>query len=108
MEENTVIIVIFAMAAVTYLPRLIPLWALSGKKLPEPVVSWLRQVPPAVLAALLLPSVLMPGGRLALGSDNLFLWAAIPTLIAAVISKSLFLPVIIGMLVVILARLLGG
>jgi len=50
----------------------------------------------------------MPGGRLALGSDNLFLWAAIPTLIAAVISKSLFLPVIIGMLVVILARLLGG
>lgn len=108
MEENTVIIVIFAMAAVTYLPRLIPLWALSGKKLPGPVVAWLRHVPPAVLAALLLPEVLMPGGKLAFGSDNLYLWAALPTLIAAILSKSLFLPVILGMLVVVLARSLGG
>ncbi len=108
MEENTVIIVILGMAAVTYLPRLIPLWALSGKKLPAPVAAWLRHVPPAVLAALLLPSVLTPRGSLAVGVDNLFLWAAIPTLIAAIISKSLFLPVTIGMLVVILARWLGG
>lgn len=108
MEENTVILMIIGMAGVTYLPRLLPLLALSGKKLPSPVISWLQHVPSAVLAALLLPTLLMPDGIISYGLENLFLWAAIPTLIAAVISKSLFIPVIIGMLVVILGRWLGA
>lgn len=99
---------IIGMAVVTYLPRLLPLLALSGKKLPLPVVSWLRHVPSAVLAALLLPTLLMYDGKLTYGLDNLFLWAAIPTFIAAVVSKSLLLPVVIGMLVVILGRWLGA
>lgn len=108
MEEGLILLTIIGMAVVTYLPRLIPLLALSGKELPPSVVAWLRHVPPAVLSAMLLPIILMPEGKIILGFDNLFLWAAIPTIITAIISKSLFIPVIIGMLVVMIGRWLGS
>jgi branched-subunit amino acid transport protein len=108
MEENLVSLTIIGMAVVTYLQRLIPLLALSGKELPPSAIAWLRHVPPAVLSAMLLPIILMPEGKISLGFDNLFFWAAIPTIVAAIISKSLFIPVIIGMLVVIIGRLFGG
>jgi branched-subunit amino acid transport protein len=108
MDENLVLLTIIGMAVVTYLPRLTPLLALSGKTLPAAIVAWLRYVSPAVLAAMLLPAILIQDGELALGLDNLFLWAAIPTFAAAILSKSLFIPVIIGMWVVIIGRLLGG
>lgn len=108
MDEKLVFLTIIGMAVVTYLPRLIPLLALSGKELPASVVSWLRHVPPAVLAAMLLPAILIHQGDLSAGLDNLFFWAAIPTFAAAILSKSLFIPVMIGMLVVILGRFFGG
>jgi branched-subunit amino acid transport protein len=108
MEERLILLTIIGMAVVTYLPRLIPLLALSGKTLPSAIVAWLRHVPPAVLAAMLLPAILIQDGELALGTDNLFFWAAIPTFAAAILTKSLFIPVIIGLLVVILGRWLGG
>lgn len=108
MEERLIFYTIFGMAAVTFLPRLIPLLALSGKELPPAVVAWLRHVPASVLAAMLLPAILIKDGVLSLGLENLFFWAAIPTLIAAIFSKSLFIPVIVGMLFVILGRLFVG
>jgi len=108
MEENLVLITIIGMAVVTYLPRLFPLYALSGKTLPPAVVAWLRHVAPAVLAAMLLPTIILHEGNISLGMDNLFFWAAIPTFIAAIISKSLFIPVLVGMLMVMIGQWLGG
>lgn len=92
------------MGLVTYLPRLLPILALTGVSLPKWLVSWLRYVPPAVLAALMLPSILIQDGQIALGFENLFLWAALPTMGIAILTKSLFPPVIIGMLIVIIGR----
>jgi branched-subunit amino acid transport protein len=108
MEERLIFFTIIGMALVTYVPRLIPLLALSGKELPPSVVAWLRHVPASVLAAMLLPAILIKDGVLSLGLENLFFWAALPTLIAAILSKSLYIPVIVGMLVVILGRWLAG
>ena len=108
MEERLILFTIMGMALVTYLPRLIPLLALSGKELHPSVIAWLRHVPPAVLVVMLLPIILMPDGHITLGLSNLYFWAALPTLIAAILSKSLFIPVMIGMLVVILGRWLGA
>jgi branched-subunit amino acid transport protein len=108
MDESLVLLTIIGMAVVTYLPRLFPLLVLFGKTLPPVIVAWLRHVPPAVLAAMLLPALLIKDGELALGSDNLFFWAAIPTFAAAILSKNLFIPVIVGILVVIVGRLFGG
>jgi branched-subunit amino acid transport protein len=106
MDEKTVFLTILGMAVVTYLPRVFPLLALSGKKLPDVVVFWLRYVPPAVLAAMLLPSLVFQDGKIAIISENLFLLAALPTFAAAILTRNLFVPVLVGMAVVILARLL--
>jgi branched-subunit amino acid transport protein len=99
---------IAGMALVTYLPRVAPVWFLASRSLPPVVAAWLRYVPPAVLAAMLLPSVLAPEGVLNLGWDNLYFWAALPTLFVAWKTRSLFGAVLTGMVLVALARLIWG
>jgi branched-subunit amino acid transport protein len=94
------------MAVVTYVPRLLPVWFLSSRSLPRLVVAWLRYVPVAVLAAMLIPSLVVQEGRIDVGINNLFLWAAIPTFLVAQKTRSLFGPVIVGMLLVAAARFL--
>ena len=91
---------------VTYIPRLLPVWVLSSKSLPPLVVKWLRYVPVAVLAAMLFPSLLVQERRVDVGLENLFLWAAVPTFLIAWKKRSLFGAVIVGMVVVAVARLL--
>lgn len=49
---------IFGMAVVTYIPRAIPLTFLEGRELPTPVQNVLRNIPYAVLGALIFPAVL--------------------------------------------------
>ena len=97
----------FGMLAVTYLPRVLPVWLFASKSLPPLVSAWLRFVPVAVLAAMLLPSLVVSENHLDLTPHNLFLWAAIPTFLVAWKTHSLFGSVITGMLVVAAARL-GG
>lgn len=48
---------IFGMAVVTYLPRAIPLTFLEGRELPAPVQHILRNIPYAVLGALIFPAI---------------------------------------------------
>ena len=49
---------IIGMAVVTYIPRAIPLTFLEGRELPAPVQNVLRNIPYAVLGALIFPAVL--------------------------------------------------
>ncbi len=104
MAETTILITLAGMALVTYLPRLFPAWVLRDKQLPAFVIAWLRYVPVSVLAALLLPSLLIEGDRINFSASNLYLWAAIPAAMVAWKKKSLFGTVVIGMLVVAIAR----
>ncbi len=108
MDQTTVWLIVFGMGAVTYVPRLLPLWLLASRALPRPVIAWLRYVPVAVLAAMLFPSLLISGGQANLRLDNLYLWAAIPTFLVAWKRRSMFGAVIVGMLVVAVARLVFG
>lgn len=105
MENTTILITLAGMAIVTYLPRLLPAWFLRNRKLPPFLVAWLRYVPIAVLAALLLPSLLIQDNQVNLSPSNLYLWAAIPATWVAWHKKSLFGTVVVGMLIVALARL---
>jgi branched-subunit amino acid transport protein len=107
MDQKTILITILGMGAVTYLPRLLPVLLLAKKKLPPLVEAWLRYVPVAVLSAMLLPSLVVNDGVLDFSSSNLFLWAAVPTFLVAWKTGSLFGSVIVGMVVVALARFLG-
>lgn len=108
MDQRAVFITILGMALVTYLPRLLPVWLLSSRTLPPLVIAWLRYVPVAVMAAMLLPSLVVREQQLDLGVGNLFFWAAIPTILVAWKTRSFFGTVIVGMGLVALARWLGG
>jgi len=108
MDQETIFLTIMGMGLVTYLPRLMPVWVLSSRNLPEVVVDWLRYVPPAVLAALLLPTLLLKETSLEITTDNLFLIAAIPTIFVAWKTRSLFASVVTGMVLVALGRLITG
>jgi branched-subunit amino acid transport protein len=104
MDQHNVFMVMVGMLVVTYLPRLLPMLLFSSRDLPPLVVTWLRFVPVAVLSAMLLPSLVLVDNGLNFSLDNIFLWAAIPTFIVAVKTKSLFGSVILGMVVVAAAR----
>jgi branched-subunit amino acid transport protein len=106
MAETTILITLVGMAIVTFLPRLIPAWFLRGRQLPQFLISWLSYVPVAVLAALLLPSLLIEDNQINFSINNLYLWAAIPAGLVAWKKKSLFGTVITGMVVVAVIRFL--
>ena len=108
MDQTALFLTILGMALVTYLPRLLPVWLLSRRTLPPLVVVWLRYVPVSVLAAMLLPMLVVQEDRIDLGLDNLFFWAAIPAVLVAWKTKSFFGTVLTGMGIVALARYLWG
>lgn len=95
------------MGIVTYLPRLLPTLFLSGRTLHPLLVAWLRLVPPAVLSAMLVPSLLIRDEKVSLGLDNLFFWSAVIVFPIAWKFKSLSLTVLAGMALVALGRYLG-
>lgn len=107
MDQALILLTMVGMGAVTFLPRLLPILFLSGRTLKPLMVAWLRLVPPAVLAAMLLPSLLVPEKRIDLGFDNIFFWTALVAFPVAWKSKSLFATVLVGMGLVALARYCG-
>jgi branched-subunit amino acid transport protein len=59
MDQKIILLTIFGMALVTYIPRLVPVSLLSSRSLPPLVIAWLRYIPVAVLSAMLLPSLVV-------------------------------------------------
>jgi len=108
MDQKVILLTILGMAVVTYLPRLLPVYFLSSRSLPPLVVDWLRYVPVAVLAAMLFPSLLVQGDQVALAPNNIFLYAALPTLLVAWKTRSLFGSVMVGVVLVAAARYVFG
>ena len=91
------------MGLVTYLPRLLPFLALSGRKLPTWLVDWLDLIPAAILSALLAPALLTGGEPRALQLLPELI-VAIPAFIFAWKTKSLVGSVLLGMLLFWLIR----
>lgn len=87
---------ILACAAVTVVPRVLPMVLLSRLTLPDWLLAWLAYVPVAVLAALLALEVLMVEGRPALAFSNAALLAIGPALAVAGLTRSLIGTVIAG------------
>lgn len=107
MDQTEITLTIFGMAVVTYLPRCLPVVFLSGRTLSPLIIAWLRLIPPAILAAMLIPSLLCPQKEMSFSIDNLFLWASFLAFPVAIKSKSLCLTVLVGMGFVALGRYLG-
>lgn len=98
------ILLIAGMAVVTMATRIPLLIALSRRKLPAGIERALRYVPPAVLAAIILPYVLLPTGELNLGLDNAPLVASVVAVVIAWRRRNLLLTIIVGMATLLVWR----
>lgn len=108
MDQKVIFFAILGMMVVTYLPRLLPVWLLSSRKLPVVVERWLSYIPPSVLAALLLPELLASNHRIDPVANQAYLIAAVPSFLIVWRTRSMFAAVIVGMLVVAGLRFFAG
>jgi branched-subunit amino acid transport protein len=97
MSSGRYALLLVGMGLVTYLPRALPLAALSRRKLPDWVVEWLELIPVALLAALVTPALLASPDSRALDFARPELWVALPTLGFAWKTRSLGGTVVVGM-----------
>lgn len=100
------IVFVVAMMLATYPLRLVPLIALSDRKLPEPLVRWMRYIPPAVFSALVFPGLLLRNGAPAVTISNPYLWAALVTFLVTMATRNLSTSVIAGIAVALVGELL--
>lgn len=98
-------LLIFSMAVVTFLPRVLPILLLSRRSLPKLIERWLSYVPVAVLAALLAPALFAPSGTLNFTIvENHVLWVSIPVFAIAFLTRNLISTVLSGMILIALFR----
>ena len=93
------------MAAVTFIPRFLPLYILTRLEIPKIVITWLRYVPVAVLSALIIPGILTTDRQLFISTTNVYLLASISAFFIAYRSKNMMLTVTVGMALVFALQL---
>lgn len=99
-------LVIIGMAAVTYFSRELPFVILKGKKLKPAIVEWMGYIPIAVLAALLIPALLIDNEskKIFISLDNLFLISGVFTFLFGLFIKNLFAVIIFGVALLAMLR----
>ena len=104
-------LIVVGMGLVTYATRYTMIAALGSRHTlgndeaaPSLFRRWLRYVPPAVLAALIVPPVLAPQGRIELGVP---VWATIVGALVAWRTRSAAWTILSGMVVFWVLRTLG-
>ena len=97
-NETLTILTILGMALVTYATRAGGFW-LMGLVTPSPhVEAWLKQIPGAVLVALIAPTVL--------ASSVAETLAAVATVLVAIRTKNVLIAMLVGVAAVALLRLI--
>ncbi|MBV5341131.1 MAG: AzlD domain-containing protein [Deltaproteobacteria bacterium] len=98
MNNRDFLLLMLAMGAVTYLPRMFPLVMLSRRTLPHWFAEWLELIPAAILSALIAPTLFADSAPRVFTLGKIELLAALPTLLCAVKTRSLAGTVVVGML----------
>jgi branched-subunit amino acid transport protein len=100
-----VLLIFFGMAAVTFFTRYTMIALIGHGTLPPRLLRWLYYVPPAVLAALIVPAALAPQGKLDLG---LPLWSVLGGALVAWRTRNVFWTILGGLVVFWLLKLVTG
>lgn len=98
MNSRDFLMLMLAIGAVTYLPRLLPLVMLSRRTLPGWFAEWLELIPAAILSALIAPTLFARSDPRLFALDKIELLVALPTLLCAWKTRSLAGTVVVGML----------
>lgn len=100
---------VLGMMAVTFAVRYPVLALVSRLTLPPSVLNAMRYIPPAVLAAIIAPALLMPDGeRITLSYTNSYLVAGLCAGLIAWRTRNLLLTIVLGMVIFLAWRLLIG
>ncbi len=97
MDQELIFYTMLGMAAVTYMPRMLPIMFLASRSMPDYLIKWLSYVPISVLSAMLLPELIIKNNEIDFSLDNIFLLTAIPTILVGWLTRSLYLTVFTGM-----------
>ncbi|NQV79501.1 MAG: AzlD domain-containing protein [Alphaproteobacteria bacterium] len=108
MGEVAILVTILGMSAVTLLIKVSPLVLLGSRKLPRGVEDALKYLPVAVLSAMVVQLLMVKDGALNLTFDDAMVWAAVPTLVTAIVTRNLFASIAVGMGFVAVVRLIAG
>lgn len=87
---------IFLMTIVTYGSRVLPFLLFKGKNVQGFARDFIELVPIALLAALVIPELVTPGGTIVL-IHNPFLWTGVLMFIFSKVVPNLFLGIVFGM-----------
>jgi branched-subunit amino acid transport protein len=90
---------IIGMGLITYAIRLSPILLLERFELSPAVRQALKFVPVAVLSAIILPELVLPGGEVGLSLANGRLWAGIAAILVAWRTKNVLWTIAVGMIV---------
>ena len=96
-----------AIGIATFAIRLSFIYLFGKVEIPETVTKALRYVPPAVLSAIVLPELLMPGGQFDLSFGNGRLIAGLLAAAVAWRTKNVVLTIVTGMLALYILMALG-
>lgn len=102
------LMMIAGMAAVTFGIRYLLLGLADRLRLPGWAAAALKYIPPAVLIAISVPAVLVPGGRWQPTLSNPYLAAALVTTAAGVLTRNLLATIAAGLAAFFVHRLLLG
>lgn len=101
-------LIILAGGALTFLTRLSFILLAERRAFPRWFQRLLRYVPPAVLAAIIFPELLLPSGALDLSLNNPRLLAGLGAGLVAWRTRSALLTIATGMALLLLLELLAG
>lgn len=101
------LIIIVICGLVTWLTRIIPFILISKVQLSEQVVKWLSFIPITLFTALIIDGVIeQQSGSFGYSLNIPFLVTIIPTVIVALVTRSLTITIVSGIFVMAMIRLL--
>lgn len=89
---------IFAMAAVTYIPRYLPMALAARLNIPPLLERALNYVPIAVLSAIIAQAALIRDGQIALQLSNYHALATLVAFLTALLTQNLSATILIGLI----------
>lgn len=95
---------IIGCALVTWLPRIVPFMLVRNVKLPNVVLKWLSFIPVCILSALVIENLLDTESKRFVTLDWPVFFTFVPTLIIALITKSLSMTVVAGVMIMATVR----
>ncbi|MGE7842205.1 AzlD domain-containing protein [Lysinibacillus sp. NPDC093712] len=95
---------IIGCALVTWLPRIIPFMFVRSVKLPDVVLKWLSFIPVCILSALVIENLLDTESKSFVTLDWPVFLTFVPTLIIALVTKSLSITVVAGVIIMAAVR----